>query len=41
MTVSCVRRKERLYIIMIIIVIIIEFLTSQPQLGNVHLSWDV
>jgi hypothetical protein len=26
---------------MIIIVIIIEFLTSQPQLGNVHLSWDV
>jgi hypothetical protein len=27
--------------IIIIIIIIIEFPTSQPQLGNIHLSWDV
>jgi len=25
----------------IIIIIIIEFLTSQLQLGNIHLSWDL
>jgi len=25
----------------IIIIIIIEFLTSQFQLGNIHLSWDM
>ena len=28
-------------IIIIIITIIIEFLTSQLWLGNIHLSWDV
>jgi hypothetical protein len=28
-------------IIIIIVVIIIEFLTSQLWLGNIHLSWDV
>jgi len=27
--------------ILIIIIIIIEFLTSQLWLGNIHLSWDV
>ena len=28
-------------IVIIIIIIIIEFLTSQLQLGNIHLSWHV
>jgi putative flippase GtrA len=28
-------------IIIIIIIIIIEFLTSQIQLGNIHLPWDM
>jgi len=28
-------------IITIIIIIIIKFLTSQLQLGNIHLSWDM
>jgi hypothetical protein len=28
-------------IIIIINIIIIEFLTSQPQLGNIHLTWDL
>jgi hypothetical protein len=27
--------------IIIIIIIIIEFLTSQFQLGNIHLYWDI
>jgi hypothetical protein len=27
--------------LIIIIIIIIKFLTSQPQLGNIHVSWDV
>jgi len=27
--------------VVIIIIIIIEFLTSQLWLGNIHLSWDV
>jgi len=30
-----------LIIIIIIIIIIIEFLTSQLQLGNIHISWDM
>ena len=28
-------------IIIITIIIIIKFLTSQLQLGNIHLSWDM
>jgi hypothetical protein len=30
-----------IYYIIIIIIIITEFLTSQLQLGNIHLSWDM
>jgi len=35
-----IRSKGRNYIIIIIIIIITEFLTSQLWLGNIHLSWD-
>jgi hypothetical protein len=28
-------------IIIIIIITVIEFLTSQLQLGNIHLPWDM
>jgi hypothetical protein len=35
----CHRVTAHLYFI--IIMIIIEFLTSQLQLGNIHLSWDM
>jgi len=29
------------FIIIVIIIIIIKFPTSQFQLGNIHLSWDM
>ena len=38
--VSCVKKNSKLATI-VIIIIIIEFLTSQLLLGNIHLSWDV
>jgi hypothetical protein len=34
-------KKNIIIIIIIITIIIIEFLTSQLWLGNIHLSWDV
>jgi hypothetical protein len=38
-------RRDMVYLLgahkLEIIIIIIEFFTSQPQLGNIHLSWDV
>ena len=37
----CNRVTAHLQFIIIIIIIIIEFLTSQFQLGNIHLSWDM
>ena len=32
---------ERKYVLILPIVSIIEFLTSQVYLGNIHLSWDL
>jgi hypothetical protein len=34
-------RRDKWQIIIIIIIIVIEFLTSQPHLGNIHLSLDI